>query len=322
MQEEAVSIVAMQDGLSDSDDNDDGRGTAAAGSAAANDDDGRRTGAAVALDDVTMTYGGPRSTAVLQRVSLSVKSGTRVAVVGRTGAGKSSLLAALLRLRPLLRGTVAIDGVASTAVLHDAWRERVAVLPQDPFVRHGTVRENLALSGADFSSVDDESGNEAGRRGTSNSKRRRRRQAAGQQRAVDQAMRRVLDDVGLGGLSLSAEVGDGGDKLSAGQRQLLGVARVLLTGCSLVVMDEPSAALDAASAARVEAAIAAHLHGCTVIVVTHKLADIATAYDHVVVLHRGRLAEQGTPAALLADPSTSLYRLVNGTSQPAAAESA
>jgi ATP-binding cassette subfamily C (CFTR/MRP) protein 10 len=268
----------------------------------------------VRFENVAMTYrdDGPR---VLHDVSFRIRPGMKVAVVGRTGAGKSSLLAALLRLRPLASGRVVIGGEDTQAMPHDELRMRLGVLPQDAFIHHGTVRDNLVLALPDATDVTptpsetSSSGGATPRRGTAAKK------------ILDAAMRAALEDVGLVSVSLTFEVGENGDRLSAGQRQLVGIARLLLCSSPVIVLDEPNAALDAVTSARVDAAIRRRLADRTIIVVTHKLHGLEEHYDHVIVMHRGRVAEQGPPGDLLSrGKESALYRLMHGDEPAGAAE--
>jgi ABC-type multidrug transport system fused ATPase/permease subunit len=290
----------------------------------------------VRLEHVSLRYrqGGPL---VLDDVSLYIRPRTKVAIVGRTGAGKSSLIAALLRLYPLDAGRVLLGGVDTMDVSHDELRQQVAVLPQDPFVRHGTLRENLMLSRHDFEGYggDLTAGSSAGDvlvppsssspsaasdtgptggdpdRSTATARRRRRRRTA-LRRAVDSALTGALDDVGLGALPLHFEVGENGDSLSAGQRQLVGIVRLLLSSNPLVVLDEPNAALDAHTSALIDEVVRRLLHDRTVIVVTHKLQTLEDTFDLVVVMRRGKVAEVGPPRELLARSTSLLYQLAHG----------
>lgn len=196
-----------------------------------------------------------------------VPAGTKLGVVGRTGAGKTSLLAALFRLRELSSGRITIDGV-DVASLGLSYRSRLGVVSQEPALFTGSVRANIDPTGA----------------------------------LPDAALWDALSATGMatrvasaGGLGSS--VGDGGAALSAGERQLLCLARLLAARPAVVVLDEASASVDWATDAAVQRVLRETLAGATLITIAHRLGSVADA-DQVVVMGGGRVLEVGPPAEL------------------------
>lgn len=231
----------------------------------------------------------PHLEPVLRNITLSVQPGERIAVVGRTGAGKSSLALALLRMLESDGGSIEIDGVDTATVALGRLRgTAVTMIPQDPQLFHGSVRDNL-----------DPLGDEAGRRHYTDQEMRDvlrslRVQATGQD---DSGNGEGRDDLGSDWLSLDQDA----SALSRGQCQLLCLARGLLRKSRLLVLDEATANIDRAADAAIQAGLRASVqqNGATVITVAHRLWTIVD-YDRVVVLDAGRVVEQGSVRELLA----------------------
>ena len=197
--------------------------------------------------------------------SLVVRPGEVLGIAGPSGAGKSTLVDVVLGLRATDEGCVVIatpDGssVAVAALDRHEWHRRVGWVPQHPFCFPGTVAENVKLAAPN---------------------------------ASDAAIQRVLEAVGLGGLDPASRLEEGGSGLSSGQRRCIGVARALLKGGALLILDEPTAGLDAASEATVLEAVrtAAHEQGVAVMLVAHRPAALSIA-DRVVTIE----ARSGEPA--------------------------
>jgi ATP-binding cassette subfamily C protein CydCD len=219
-------------------------------------------GAEIRVEGVTVRQPG-RGLDAPYRASLVLRAGEVVGVAGPSGAGKSTLVEVLLGLRPADAGRVTVttpEGrpqAVSTFELAD-WHRHVAWVPQHPFCFPGTVAENVKLAAPD---------------------------------ASDEAVREVLAAVGLADLDPSAPLGEGGSGVSSGQRRRLGVARALLRGGDLLILDEPTAGLDAASEATVLAAVrAAADGGRAVMLVAHRPAALAIA-DRVVEIAARVVAE-------------------------------
>ena len=234
----------------------------------------------VELRGVSFTYlpeaGGdpPRA---LQGIDLRVRAGETVAVVGPTGSGKSTLASLVLRLWDPQEGQVLLDGVDVRRLRQADLRRRMALVLQDVFLFSGTIEENIALAGPG-SAVD----------------RATLERAA---RAV--AAHEVIERLG----GYEAKVGERGVGLSQGERQLISFARALCRDPAVLVLDEATASIDPETEARLQAGVRALCQGRTAIVIAHRLATVEAA-DRIVVLERGRIAEQGTHAELAARGGT------------------
>ncbi len=234
---------------------------------------------AVRFDDVRFGY--DRDNPVLHGIDLEVGEGTFVALVGPTGAGKSTIASLVLRLYDPDGGRVLLDG-RDLSRLDRRWiRSQVAVVPQDPALFPVSVRENIRYGRLDATDAE-----------------------------VEEAARRanVLDELAADPRGLDAPLGDGGVTLSGGQRQRVAIARALLRDAPVVVLDEPTSALDATTEAAVMDAIAELVKGRTCLVIAHRLATVQRA-DQIVVLEGGRIVEQGSHAELLAEGG--LYRAMH-----------
>jgi ATP-binding cassette subfamily B multidrug efflux pump len=238
-------------------------------------------GEAVALEDVTFGYkpGIP----VLHDVSFHVRQGERIALVGATGAGKTTVTALLLRLYDFDKGAVRVLGQDVRSYDRRALRDLFSVVPQDVFLFAGTVASNVAMS-------DD----------TPDLPR------------VEQALRRIgaLDLFLRRPGGLEAKVDERGANFSAGERQLLAFARALYKDSPLLILDEATASIDSDTEARLQAALEAVMAGRTALVIAHRLSTIR-AVDRIVVFHRGHVVEAGSHDQLLAQNGVyaRLYRL-------------
>lgn len=211
---------------------------------------------------------------VLKDLSFTVESHKRVGIVGRTGAGKSSLTLSLLRLIEPQGGCISIDGIDISTIKLQALRSNIAFIPQDPVLFSGTVRSNLDY----FQQVPE--------------------------RKLRDALRRVKlsgeeeDDV-PGFFTLDSPISPGGVNMSQGQRQLLCLARTLITNASIVILDEATSAIDDDTDSWIQETITNGFGG-TVVVVAHRLKTIAT-FDNIIVMDDGKIAEIGSPATLLSN---------------------
>ena len=234
----------------------------------------------IVFDNVEMRYraGLPL---VLQGLNMHVQGGERIGIVGRTGAGKSSIMSTLFRLVELSGGHIYIDGLdISTLGLHDL-RSRLAIIPQDPTLFRGTVRSNLdpfgehtdldlwsALRQADLVPADatmDDSEKDPTR------------------------------------IHLDSPVEEDGLNFSLGQRQMMALARALVRGSRIIVCDEATSSVDVETDDKIQATMAAAFRGRTLLCIAHRLRTIV-GYDRVCVLDAGRIAELGTPLELWRRP--------------------
>jgi len=238
-------------------------------------------GEAVALENVTFAY--KPGTPVLREVSFHVRRGERVALVGATGAGKTTVTALLLRLYDFEEGTARVLGQDVRSYDRRKLRDLFSVVPQDVFLFAGTVASNVAMS--------DETPDLA-----------RVEQALSRVGALDLFLRRP------GGLQ--APVDERGANFSAGERQLLAFARALYRDAPLLILDEATASIDSDTEARLQTALEAVMAGRTALVIAHRLSTIR-AVDRIVVFHHGRVVEAGTHDELLArnEVYARLYRL-------------
>ncbi|KAH7141839.1 putative multidrug resistance-associated protein, partial [Dactylonectria macrodidyma] len=243
----------------------------------------------ITFEDVSATYD---PSLALKNVTFSVKPGKSVGICGRTGSGKSSLMAALLRLLPCHQGRILIDGTDISTMNPEIIRSKLNCVTQEPFLFDGTIRENLNPWNDQVS-----------------------------QNEMVQALVQVdmwSKVVSLGGLDVVLE----DDSLSHGQRQLFCLARALLRKSNVLILDEPTGHIDATTDATIQRVIQEGFPGRTIIMIAHRLQSLVE-FDTVMVLESGRLIEIGPPKSLLNDPYSSfstLYRSGEGESQIGADE--
>jgi len=234
----------------------------------------------VVFDGYSMSYRADLPP-VIRDISLTIKAGEKVGVCGRTGAGKSSLLMALYRMALVKAGSIAIDGVDIATVPLDRLRSGLAIVPQEPMLFSGSVAYNLDPFG-EYSR-----------------ERLLEALASVQLHSYIQSLPDGLD----------SQVGEGGSAFSVGQRQLLCMARALLRGTRVLVLDEATAAVDEETDKMIQVAVRKSCQGCTVITIAHRLNTIMD-YDKVMVLGAGSLLEFDSPQALLQNPLSEFSQLV------------
>ena len=206
-------------------------------------------------------------------MSFRVRSGERVAIVGPSGAGKTTIFALLLRFYDPQRGTVSVDGVAVNAAnLHDL-RSRFAIVPQEPALFADTVAANIAYGVGEASRIE-----------------------------IEKAARAAFAHDFIAGLPQGYDtmLGEGGVTLSAGQRQRIAIARAVLRDAPILLLDEATSALNSESETLVQRALNSIMQGRTTLVIAHRLATVTRA-DRILVLDRGQLVEEGTHQSLLSN---------------------
>ncbi|WEX77144.1 ABC transporter ATP-binding protein/permease [Sinorhizobium numidicum] len=213
---------------------------------------------------------------VIEGLSLTVRAGEKVGLVGLSGAGKSTLVSLLLRFFDLKGGAILIDGQDIRSVAQASLRENIGVVTQDISLLHRSVGDNIRY----------------GRPGASREEIERSAMLA----EADGFIANLKDSEGRTGYD--AFVGDRGVKLSGGQRQRVAIARVLLKDAPILVLDEATSALDSEAEAAVQDKLALLMEGKTVIAIAHRLSTIASM-DRIVVLDKGRIVEEGMPSVLL-----------------------
>jgi thiol reductant ABC exporter CydD subunit len=223
----------------------------------------------VRFESVRLSYDAGRTRA-LDDFTLELPAGETVALVGPTGAGKTTAAHLLLRFREPDAGRVLIDDTPLASLTPEEWRRRVAWVPQHPRLFHGTLRENVLLGQPEASAV-----------------------AIG--RALELA--HLADMVRELPRGLETPVGEGGERLSGGEAQRVALARAFLKDAPVLVLDEPTAQLDLATEAGVVEAVQRLCRGRTVLLVAHRLTTVAAA-GRVALVSGGRVVEEGAPASL------------------------
>jgi ATP-binding cassette subfamily B multidrug efflux pump len=228
----------------------------------------------VRFENVGFSYGGDRT--VIQNLNLHIRPGEKIGLVGRSGAGKSTMTNLLLHFYELDAGRILIDGQDISQVTQDSLRAQIGVVTQDTSLLHRSVRENILYGRPDATEED-------------------MRAAAG--RAEAHAFIDTLSDKS-GRRGYDAHVGERGVKLSGGQRQRIAIARVMLKDAPILLLDEATSALDSEVEVAIQASLYSLMAGKTVIAIAHRLSTIA-AMDRLIVLDEGRIVEEGDHETLL-----------------------
>ena len=230
---------------------------------------------AIRFDHIRFHYGKVKG--VIEDLSLDIKAGEKVGLVGRSGAGKTTLMNLMLRFYDLQSGSITIDGQDISTVTQESLRSLIGVVTQDTSLLHRSIRDNIAYGRPDATDAE-----------------------------IIEAARRANAWDFIEGLSdmhgrkgLDAQVGERGVKLSGGQRQRVAIARVFLKDAPILVLDEATSALDSEVEAAIQENLFALMQGKTVIAIAHRLSTL-TEMDRLVVLDRGRLIESGSHADLVA----------------------
>jgi ATP-binding cassette, subfamily B, bacterial len=231
---------------------------------------GDRANGNIRLEDVSFAYPG-KDENVLKGISFSINAGDKLALVGPSGSGKSTIVDLLFRLYDNGAGTIELDG-RDIREWDTAWlRSQMAIVTQDVLLRSGTLADNLRI---------------------------------GKRDATDEECMKALNDSGLGDLietlpkGLDTEVGERGSLFSGGQKQRLSLARAILKGSPILILDEASSALDPITETKINEAVLRAGRNQTIIIVSHRLSTVLAA-DKIVVLKDGKIVEQGKHADLL-----------------------
>jgi ATP-binding cassette subfamily B protein len=223
------------------------------------------------FENVDFAYdaGGP----VLDGFNLQIEPGTRVGLVGASGAGKSTVLSLMQRFHDARGGRVLIDGQDITQVTQESLRRLIAVVPQDVSLFNRTVLENIRYARPDATDAE----------------------------VIDACAMARCDFIDKLPQGVHTVVGNRGTKLSGGQRQRLAIARALLKDAPILLLDEATSALDTESERAIQAALDSLMQGRTVIAVAHRLSTLSN-FDRIIVMHQGRIVQDGPPPLLAARP--------------------
>jgi ATP-binding cassette subfamily B multidrug efflux pump len=229
----------------------------------------------IRFENVTFGYGTTRG--VLHGLSLDIRPGERVGLVGHSGAGKSTLVNLLLRFHAPEHGRILIDGQDIAGVTQESLRAQIAMVTQDTSLLHRSIRENIRYGRPSATEADV--------------------LAAARQAEATDFIDTLEDWAGRHGFD--AHVGERGVKLSGGQRQRIAIARVILKNAPILVLDEATSALDSEVEAAIQGQLETLMRGRTVIAIAHRLSTIARM-DRLIVLESGRIVETGSHKELLA----------------------
>ena len=233
----------------------------------------------IRIEHACFDYGNGRDAGqrVIDDLSLHIRAGEKIGVVGRSGSGKTTLVNLLLRFHDLEGGRILIDGQDIAHATQDSLRAQIAMVTQDTSLLHRSVRDNILYGRPDASDAD--------------------MIAAAKRAEAHDFIAGLVDPKGRRGYD--AHVGERGVKLSGGQRQRIAIARVMLKDAPILLLDEATSALDSEVEAAIQASLYRLMEGKTVMAIAHRLSTIA-AMDRLIVLDRGRIVEEGDHLSLLA----------------------
>jgi ATP-binding cassette subfamily B multidrug efflux pump len=228
------------------------------------------------FERLTFTYGRSDGRKILDSLNCTIRPGERVGLVGSSGAGKSTLINLLLRFYDIEAGTIRIDGHDVRELTQDSLRRAIGVVAQDTSLLHRSISENIAYGSPGATQAQIE--------------------AAARRAQAHEFILNQRDSNGRTGYD--AHVGERGVKLSAGQRQRIAIARVVLKNAPILVLDEATSALDSEVELAIQDQLIGLMEGKTVIAIAHRLSTIA-CLDRLLVLNEGRIVEQGSHEELL-----------------------
>jgi ATP-binding cassette, subfamily B, multidrug efflux pump len=231
------------------------------------------------FENVSFSYGAKDGAArpVIDRLSLHIRPGEKIGLVGRSGAGKSTIVNLLLRFYDIEQGRVLIDGQDIAHATQDSLRAQIGMVTQDTSLLHRSVRDNILYGRPDATEE--------------------QMIAAARRAEADEFIATLTDPKERRGYD--AHVGERGVKLSGGQRQRIAIARVMLKDAPILLLDEATSALDSEVEAAIQQSLYRLMEGKTVVAIAHRLSTIA-AMDRLIVLDRGRVVEEGDHRSLLA----------------------
>jgi len=222
----------------------------------------------VAFHDVSFGYDPAHP--VLNNINIEIRAGSFYGIVGHTGSGKSTLMSLLLRFYTAQTGRIELDGLPLAGVSEEEFRQKVGLVPQEPFLLAATVRDNIAMG-------------------------RNLTQAQIEAAARSAHAHGFIERLAQG---YDTELGEGGARLSTGQKQLLAIARALAGAPVLLLLDEATSHIDSETEQVVQTALTELRGKVTIIAIAHRLSTIRDA-DRIIVLNHGRLVEQGRHAELM-----------------------
>jgi ATP-binding cassette, subfamily B, multidrug efflux pump len=229
------------------------------------------------IDFKNVSFGYGREAGVLQNFNLTIHSGEKIGLVGRSGAGKSTVVNLLLRFFHLEGGAILVDGEDISGLTQESLRSQISVVTQDTSLLHRSIFENIRYGKPQASDED-----------------------IVRAAKLAHAHEFILDlEDWQGRRGYEAHVGERGVKLSGGQRQRIAIARVILKDAPILVFDEATSALDSEVEAAIQSSLGTLMAGKTVIAIAHRLSTIAQM-DRLVVLEHGRIVEQGSHRELIA----------------------
>lgn len=238
------------------------------------------------FENVSFTYPG-KTTPVFKNLSVTIRAGERVALIGHSGGGKTSFIRLLQCLYPVQKGRILIDGQDIAGGSRHSLRSAIALVPQDPILFHRTLRENIAYAKPEASLAE-----------------------------IHAAAKKAHIDDFIRGLPEQYEtlVGERGIKLSGGERQRIAIARAILADRPILILDEATSSLDSSSEKAIQDALHTLLHGRTSIMIAHRLSTILDS-DRILVFEAGRIVEEGPHAELILKKNgiyASLFKLQSG----------